>query len=168
MGPTGPAGSFSTANAAFLQVSQTQSEQTLVANNAVAFDTLLVQVGNIGIVVGTSEICIWQAGYYQVQYSLSPNLPCQFSIFLNGVLLPGSTVGVSQSLVPLAACLLFAVSASDFTQTTPLTASLVAILTIVNYTSIASPVTLLRSMAGVGAQPNQACATATVILLKEL
>jgi hypothetical protein len=64
--------------------------------------------------------------------------------------------------------LIFLIVAADFTQATSLTASLAAKLTIVNYTSIPSPVTLTNAVAGVGSQPGQACAIATVVLLKEV
>ena len=63
----------------------------------IAFDSSGVIVGSISHTNGSSEIGINTPGNYEVVYSVSASNSSQFSLFLNGVVVSGSTNGLNDA-----------------------------------------------------------------------
>jgi len=69
------------------------SAQVVPLETDVIFDSN--GIGSAGIThdPGTTEIAIADAGIYKIAFSVSGTQPCQFALFVNGVLAPGSDYG---------------------------------------------------------------------------
>jgi hypothetical protein len=82
-----------------------QTVQFIAAEQPVVFDGIRNQMGNIGHMPFTSQICIWQPGYYYVTTDLHHIEACQFAIFLNGAIYgnpfssPTGATGLSHNLI---------------------------------------------------------------------
>jgi hypothetical protein len=67
--------------------------QVVAQEGNVLFDNNKVIFGSCDHVVGTGDMYFWQSGYYHIVSNLSHVEPCQFSMYLNGILVSGSTTG---------------------------------------------------------------------------
>jgi hypothetical protein len=138
------------------------SLQVIVTEQPVIYDAIRNKLGSIGFIPFTSSICIWQPGYYYVATMVHHIEVCQFSIFLNGVLIdtPFSS--------PTAATLLYYntiiyVSAADIIMPCSLApGGLAAMLETVNHSSYLPSITLNNPA---GSAPNDITAAMTVFLL---
>jgi hypothetical protein len=57
--------------------------QAISAGQPVVFDAIRNVMGNIGHIPFTSQVCLWQPGYYFISVLLHHLEVCQFSFFLN-------------------------------------------------------------------------------------
>jgi hypothetical protein len=119
-------------------------------------------MGNIGHVPFTSQICIWQPGYYYVTTVLHHIEACQFAIFLNGVMYsfpfssPTGATGLSHNTI-------IYISPNDIMMPCPMApGGLAAYLETVNHTSF-NPLIKLNNPGG--SAPNDICSSMSVILL---
>lgn len=112
------------------------------------------------------ELYFWRAGYYHVYFNLYHNEPCQFSVFLNGSVLPGTAaVGSPTAGSQNSGGFIFLLSPSDFTSLTFLSPTgFAAKIQIVNHTSFV-PFVTLNGLTGSGSVTPQLTATATIFLL---
>jgi hypothetical protein len=60
---------------------------------AVTFDSNGIGTAGITHAPGTSGISVASQGTYKVAFSVSGTQPCQFALFVNGVLMPESVYG---------------------------------------------------------------------------
>jgi hypothetical protein len=89
-GPTGPKGSLSNT---FLNA-YSVNEQTVQQNSAVIFENQTFVYGNCYHSPNTSQLWVWQAGFYQIYVSIYQLESGQFSLMKNGnTIVPGSTIG---------------------------------------------------------------------------
>jgi hypothetical protein len=94
IGPTGSVG----ATGASLGITDSAyiynvSPQNVALNQDVTFDNGYLTTGAFLHTPGTAVIAVVDAGDYLVRFSLSVTEPNQFSLFVNGVAVPGSTYG---------------------------------------------------------------------------
>lgn len=171
-GATGPAGATGPEGATGPAFSQTFMnvtrivDQTLAKEDPVLFDVNAIIYGDCGHVAGSGDLYFWQAGYYHMYFNLYHNEPCQFSVFLNGAVLPGSAAfGSPTAASQNSGTLIFLLSPADFTSATPLSPSgFAAKIQIVNHTSFV-PFVTLNGLTGSGSVAPQTTATTTIFLL---
>ena len=121
--------------------------QTLESEDRIIFDAPTISIGNATHLIHTPNFYIWQAGYYDVTFTVyNYSEPCQFSIFTNGVLIPMTTCGSLKSTGQLILSTIIFISSSDIlgtpTQLSP--NGFAALLELVNQTgssvTLSSPV----------------------------
>jgi hypothetical protein len=139
----------------------------LAAEQPVIFDKNYVAAGKVGFTINTSDIYVWQPGFYHLFFSLYHQEPCQFAVFKNGNVVPGSTVGSPTGASQNTNAMILKIDASDFTEATsfPAPGGLAARLQIVNHTSFA-PIVNLNGLTGSGSASPQITATVTLMLLE--
>jgi hypothetical protein len=160
MGPTGPAFSQT-----FIHIDRTQ-QQVMVPEDNVIFDSIPIKYGDCDSNVNTSEIYVWSAGYYNTYFNIYHREPCQFSVFLNDVILPGSTVGSPTGAAQNSSSLIFNISPADLTyEATSLSPTgFAAKIQFRNHTSYA-PIITLDGASGSGSATPQIVATAVIFKL---
>jgi hypothetical protein len=101
-GATGPAGAVGATGATgpgfpatFAYIYNTESILNITPEADVPFSTNGEIVGAIAHTPGSSEILINNSGVYEITFSISPDQPNQFALFLNGTLVPGSIYGIN-------------------------------------------------------------------------
>ena len=87
-GPTGPAGGL----AEYAYVYNVAGE-TVPLETAVSFDSNGAMTPGITHPAGAAGITVLNAGAYKVTFSVSASEPNQMSLFVNGVVVPGTTYG---------------------------------------------------------------------------
>jgi hypothetical protein len=165
-GATGATG-ICQCNGTFIHVDR-ETDQLLAAEEAVIFDKNAVSYGDCGFTINTSDIWVWRSGYYHLYFNLYHQEACQFTVFKNGAVVPGSTVGSPTGSSQNANAIILKLSASDFTESTsfPAPGGLAARLQIVNHTSFV-PFVTLNGLGGSGSATPQVTATVTLFLLQE-
>ena len=124
-------------------------------------------VGNCAFTPGTSELWMWEPGYYFASMTVHHKEPCQFAIIKNGVFqvnggIFSSPTGATQS----ATSLILYIDASDLISATPLSPSGFACkLEVKNHTSYA-PIIGLNGTSGAGSAVPDIVASLNLILLK--
>lgn len=68
-------------------------QQKIEPNASVLFEKQTVVQGSSGYTPTTSHLYVWKPGFYHVYTNLSPLESCQFSLFKNNMLIPGTTFG---------------------------------------------------------------------------
>jgi hypothetical protein len=168
MGPiglTGPEGPVFAQT--FLHVDR-ESDQILLANESVIWNANIVALGDAGNNSGESELYIWKSGYYHMYYNLYHQEPCQFTIFKNNVVLPGTTIGSPTGSSQNSASIIFQLTDADIVSPTDLSPSgFAAKLQVTNYASFA-PIVLLNGLSGSGSATPQITATVTIFKLANL
>jgi hypothetical protein len=132
-GPTGPSGGLSQYGYIY-----NTSAQTVAVATAVTFDTNAFLTGGIAHSAGLAPITFSAPGDYKVTFSISGVGPNQFTLFLNGVPLPGAIYGSGAGTQQNNGQVIVAIAAAD-------------VLTLQNYTSAAA--VGLQTVAG-GTQSN--------------
>ena len=162
-GPIGPTGSLSDTfiHAYSITPQDVAQEEPVRLNFASAI------IGNCGFVNDTTEVYVWQSGYYYISVALHHKEPCQFSIIKNDVVVvPGgifsSPTGSSQSLCSL----ITYIDVSDMISPTSLSPSGFACKVQLRNHSSYVPIVSLDGVTGAGsAEPDINCSI-TLILLK--
>jgi hypothetical protein len=112
------------------------------------------------------NILIWEAGYYHIYYNVYHTEPCQFSVFLNNILVPSATVGSPTGSATNSLTMILYISPLDilYYVTTQSPIGTAAILNYRNYLSYSASVTL-NGLLGSGSAVPQATAIATIFKL---
>jgi hypothetical protein len=115
IGPTGPTGVFS---ADFIHV-YSESEQTILTEFPIVFDGVRYVMGGLGMAPFTSNVYVWQPGYYNIQTLFHHIEACQFQIFKNGVAF-GSPFSSPTGATMVTYTSIIYIDASDLTEPTSL------------------------------------------------
>jgi len=92
-GPPGPPTMGTDVSNTFLNIFNT-SQQQVPSNNPITFANNNYIQGSCAHNAGTSQIHIWQTGYYYVYTNIYHIEACQFSLYKNmNIIVPGSTIG---------------------------------------------------------------------------
>ena len=144
-----------------------ETDQLLAQEDPVIFNVVPVVVGDCGALINTSQIFFWRPGYYHFFTNLYHQEPCQFSLFLNGVLLPNTTIGSPTGSSQNTSTYIFEIKVTDFITATSLSPSgFAAAIEVVNHTSFV-PTVLLNGITGSGSHAPQITATVTAFLLQD-
>ena len=93
IGSTGPTGTKGSLSNTFLNA-YSVNEQKVQQNTAVIFENQTVMYGNCYHSPNTSQLWIWEPGFYQIYVSVYQLESGQFSLMKNGsIVIPGSTIG---------------------------------------------------------------------------
>jgi hypothetical protein len=161
-GPQGPEGPVFAQT--FLHVDR-ETDQVLLAEESVIWDSNPVVYGNAGVTLGESELYIWESGYYHVYYNLYHQEACQFTIFKNNVVLPGTTIGSPTGSSQNSSAVIFQLTDADFISPTDLSPTgFAAKLQVVNHISYI-PLVTLNGLTGSGSASPQITATVTIFKL---
>jgi hypothetical protein len=160
VGATGPAFSPS-----FLHADSTVP-QSLNQEDAVSFDEDTTQYGSVAHQPNSPNIFIWSPGYYHVYFNVYHLEACQFTSFVNGVPVAGTTTGSPSGSSQNSTTYILYVSPSDVLGTPTLLSptGFAAKLNLVNHTSFV-PVVHLDLAAGSGSASPQITATITIFKL---
>jgi hypothetical protein len=146
IGPTGEKGATGSMSQTFITVISATT-QTIINEQAVLYDYILNQMGNIGHVPFTSKIYIWQPGYYYVTSLIHHIEVCQFAIFLNGNMY-GNACSSSTGASNLYIDMIIHITPNDMVNETSLSPSgFAACLETLNHTSYL-PFIIINNPAG--------------------
>ena len=160
-GPTGPA----LANT-FLHVDRVSDQILAQEDNVIWDDPSPIAVGSCGIALNSPIMEVWQAGYYKAFFNIHHNEPCQFSLFLNNVLIQGTITGSPTGSSQNSNAAIIYISAADI-SVSPSTLSpsgFSAFLTLRNHTSFV-PLVTLNGQSGSGSANPQIVASFVLFLL---
>ena len=166
-GPMGPTGATGSLSQTFLHIYSTV-DQFLSAEQSVAFDSENALVGNCYHAVGDIYVYIYKAGYYHIYTNLYHQESCQFSLFMNGNIITGSTIGSPTGSSQNSTGLIVKIEPSDLITplpVSPFTPS--AQIDVRNHTSFI-PVVTLNGLSGSGSASPQITATLVIFLLKDI
>jgi hypothetical protein len=139
-----------------------QKEQTIKGGESILFDVCCARVGDCSSLENHTGLYFWKPGYYYITIELYHKEACQFTLFLNGTPLSGTTFGSPSASSQLSFTSIILIKACDLTTTTRAHSN-VAKLEVVNYKSYISSVTL-GGISGSGSIP-QTTASLTGFLL---
>jgi hypothetical protein len=138
------------------------SPQAIPAEVPVIFDAFSTQMGNIGHMPFTSQICIWQPGYYYISTLIHHLEVCQFALFINGAI-NGFPFSSPTAATILAYNTIIYISPNDIMMPCSLApGGLAAYIETVNHTSYIPIINLDNSA---GSAPNDITGAMTVFLL---
>jgi hypothetical protein len=160
-GPTGPIGF----NPVFIHVAR-NTDQILFAEDNVEFNSVPVKMGGCSLTLPSStDLEIWETGYYHLYYNIYHTEPCQFSMFKNNVIVTDSTVGSPTGSSQNSVTLILVITPEDILAniSTISTIGTSAIIQFRNHTSYSAQVTL-NGRFGSGSAEDQI--TAVVVLSK--
>jgi hypothetical protein len=161
IGPTGPIGATGSMSQTFIDVYSATNQNVLVGS-PVIYDAFVTQLGGIAHLPFTSQIYIWQPGYYYVTTHLHVIEPVQFAIFLNGII-SGIPFSSSTGSAILYHDVIINITQNDMIIPTTLSPSgFAAVLETVNHISY-NPNAILNNPAG--SAPNDNTAKMVVIKL---
>jgi len=142
------------------------ANQVIGPEQPVIFDTLSAKYGDCDWVLNTSPIVLWTPGYYKVLYNIYHVEPCQFTVFLNGIPIIGTTVGSPIGASQNASTNIIYLSPADVlvTPTSLSPSGFAATLEFVNHTSY-SPTINLSNNTGSGSAVPQIVATVSIFRL---
>jgi hypothetical protein len=142
------------------------TDQTLAQEDSVIFDFPSIQYGSAVHPANSPDFFIWRSGYYHISFVLCHQEPCQFSIFMNGALLPGTTVGSPTGTSQNTLTAIVYISPSDVlgTPTVLSPTGFAAKLNVVNHTSFV-PFVTLNGLGGSGSASPQMVASMVIFLL---
>lgn len=160
LGPTGPA--FAPT---FIHVDSTVP-QALNQEDPVTFEATNTALGSVAHPTGTGDIFVWQSGYYNVYFNVYHVEACQFSSFMNGIMIPGTTTGSASGASQNSSSFIFYVSPADVLGTPTLLSptGFAARIQLKNHTSYV-PVVHLDLASGSGSVSPQVTATVVLFLL---
>jgi hypothetical protein len=141
------------------------TDQILASEDNVIFDSIPTAIGGCGISLPSSDIYIWEPGYYHVYFNIYHLEPCQFTMFLNNLpeidTIVGSPTGAAQNS---SSAILYVSSAAVLVNPTSLSPiGTGAIVNFRNHTSFA-PLITLNGQSGSGSATPQI--VAVVVLFK--
>jgi hypothetical protein len=122
-GPTGPTGmtgprGISKQENTFMTVYNTTLQQIL-PNSPVVFETNNCCYGSCFHSPNTSQIYIWRTGYYSIYINLFHLESSQFSLYKNGIIVPGTAIGSLSGSTQLSNSFILCIQDSDMTTQTP-------------------------------------------------
>jgi hypothetical protein len=160
-GDTGATGATGSMSQTFIDV-YSVTTQNVAVESPVIYDAIRNVMGSITHLPFTSQIYVWQPGYYYVTTTLHVIEPVQFAIFLNGVQY-GNPFSSSTGASELYHDIIVQIKPEDMIIETSLSPSgFAATLETVNHTSY-NPNAVLNNPAG--SAPNDVSAKMVVILL---
>jgi hypothetical protein len=170
IGPTGPqgekgdqgaTGATGSMSQTFINVYST-TQQTIPLETPIIYDANRNVYGNIGHNPFTSQIYVWQPGYYYVHTILHIIEACQFAIFLNGNMY-GNAFSSSTGAAQLGHEMIMYISPNDMINETSLSPSgFAAVIETYNHTSY-NPTANINNPSG--SVPNDDTASMVIILL---
>jgi hypothetical protein len=136
--------------------------QSILGEQPVIYDAVHHQMGNVGHIPFTSQVCIWQPGYYYVSTLLHHIEVCQFAIFLNGVMTDNPFSSPTAATMLAYNCIIY-ISPTDIVMPCSMApGGLAAILENVNHSSYIPSITLNNPG---GSAPNDITCSMMVVLL---
>jgi hypothetical protein len=142
-----------------------ESDQFLAPEDAVIYDVNGIYYGDCSHTAGDSKLYFWRPGFYYVYSNLYHQEACQFTTFLNGVPVPGTTKGSPTGASQNSSAGIIQIKTTDFiTPTSASPSGFAAAIEIVNHTSFV-PIVTLNGLGGSGSASPQITATVTVILI---
>jgi hypothetical protein len=165
-GPEGPAGPTKEYSTTFLNIYNTNQQQVF-ANSPILFALNNYIDGSCAHNPGTSEIHIWQKGYYYVYTNIYHIEACQFSLYKNkNTIVPGSTIGSLTGSCQNSCLVIVQISEDDICNDCPYAPNGKAcVLEVYNKTPYI-PFVTLYDISGLGYINPQINATLTLFLLK--
>ena len=120
-GPEGPEGrpgkDCSCSNVTFIHADRT-TDQVLAQEDNVIFDESgPIYYGGATLDPSTSDILIWQPGWYKLFFNVCHQEPCQFAVFMNNTLVPGTIIGSPTGASQNSSTVIFHITASDASGT---------------------------------------------------
>jgi hypothetical protein len=85
VGPTGPQGATGAMSQTFINV-YSATVQNIGVGSAVVYDGFINQAGAVSHLPFTSQVYVWQPGYYFISTMIHVVESVQFALFLNGAL----------------------------------------------------------------------------------
>ena len=142
------------------------TDQILAQDEAVVFDQPGISYGKCFHPNNSPNFYIWQAGYYHVFFNLCHQEACQFSVFMNGALVVGTTVGspTGASQNTLTAVIFVSPADISVTPTGFSPTGFAADLQVTNHRSYV-PFVTLNGLAGSGSVTPQMVAACSIFLL---
>jgi len=144
--------------------------QTLAQEDAIIFDDgTPVAYGKCGFVNNTTALYVWGSGYYNASFTIYHNEPCQFSIFLNGNVVPGTITGSATGSSVCTISHIVVLSEADIAVSpTGLSPSgFAAKIELVNHTSYV-PLVTIDGTTGAGSAVPQSVAALSMFKLADL
>lgn len=168
-GDTGAQGSTGATGPVFSQTfihADRSTDQLVGQEEAVIFDFPSIQYGSAAHPPDSPDFFVWRAGYYHVSFVLCHQEPCQFTIFMNGAVVPGTTVGSPTGSSQNKLTAIIYISPSDVLVSPTLLSptGFAAKLNIVNHTSYV-PFVTLNGVGGSGSVTPQMVASMVIFLL---
>lgn len=166
IGPPGPIGPTKEISTTFLNIYNTNQQQVL-ANSPISFAMNNYIDGSCAHDPGTSQIHIWQKGYYYVYTNIYHIEACQFFLYKNkNTIVPGSTIGSLTGSCQNSCLVIVQISEDDICIDCPYAPNGKAcILEVYNNTPYI-PFVTLYDISGLGYTNPQINATLTLFLLK--
>jgi hypothetical protein len=138
----------------------------MAPEDTVIFDQQNATVGSCAHALNTDQVFFWQPGWYYIYTNVYHQEACQFTIFMNGAVVAGSTIGSPTGSSQNSTGLMMYIDATDLTTPTLLSPlGFAAAITLVNHTSFV-PIITLNGLTGSGSATPQVVATLTMLLLK--
>ena len=142
--------------------------QDILVESNVVFDNALAITGNCGILPNSTDIWVWEAGFYYVSYNLHHIQPCQFSLFKNDVVMIGSISSSPTGATICANQMILEILPEDLINITSLSPSGFGCkIQLRNHTSFA-PVVSIDGSSGAGSALPDISANLSLVLLKSL
>jgi len=168
-GDTGAQGSMGSTGPVFAQTfihADRSTDQSVAQEEAVIFDSPAVVYGSVAHPANTPDFFVWRAGFYHIAFILCHQEPCQFTVFMNGVPVPGTTVGSPTGSSQNKLTGIIYISPSDVLASPTLLSptGFAAKLNVVNHTSFVPYVTL-NGVGGSGSVTPQMVASMVLFLL---
>ena len=122
-------------------------------------------IGDCDVELATGHIFLWKSGYYHVSFSLYHQEACQFTLFMNEVVIDGTTTGSPTASTLASNVFIIRVQDSDLVSDwSDAPGGKAAKIELVNHTSFVPSVTL-NGLSGSGFVSPQVVATMTVVLI---
>jgi len=167
-GPTGSTGPTGHLSETFIHA-YSITPQNVSTEQPIIYDTVSAMVGNCAHLPFTSEVWLWEPGYYYISLTIHHKEPCQFSLIKNDVFqVDGGVFTSPTGSTQSTSTLIIFVQPSDIISATALSPSGFACkLEVKNHTSYAPVISLDGTSGGGSAEPDNV-ASFTVILLKSV
>jgi len=161
-GPRGDTGPQQPAGIATFINTYSTSTQVLATEDPVVFDSNNALFGSVSHTPGESLIYLWSPGFYHIYYNLYHIEPCQFTLFLNNNVVPGSIVGSPTGASQNSSVVIIEILQSDLiVPFIGAPGGFAATFQLRNHTSF-SPTVILDGATGSGSASPQIRATITI------
>jgi hypothetical protein len=110
IGPTGPAGTSGLSQYAYVY---NTAGETVALEAAVTFDSNGLMTAGVTHAIGGSGITLVNAGVYKISFSVSASEPSQISLFIDGVVVVGTTYGSGAGTQQNTGQVMLAIAAGD-------------------------------------------------------
>jgi hypothetical protein len=161
VGPTGQIGPTGAISQTFINV-YSSTLQNVGVGTPVIYDGFINQSGSVGHIPFTSQVQVWQPGYYFISTMIHVVEPVQFALFLNGALY-GLPFSSSTGSAILCHDMIMYIGPNDIITPSPLSPTgFAATVETVNHISF-NPNALLNNPAG--SAPNDITCNFTLFLL---